>query len=188
MDYVTFHFIFGIGIHVNYTQIHTIIIQFITSQWRIHNFTDSSGGSRISQRGVRQLQRWRLLFLSISPQNCMKLKKFGPRGWGARPWQPALDLPMDRVPAPKWLGRGASTHYLKIFLPKTAWKKGIFLPTEVGGGHASLVFHFESEFFLHFNLQNHMFAQNFTTWARGVQSFAWSLSRIGVGGNCNDTD
>ena len=35
-----------------------------------------------------------LLFCPNFPENCMKMKEFGPRGGGARPWRPPLDPPM----------------------------------------------------------------------------------------------
>ena len=57
---------------------------------------DISGGSRIFPRGVRQLPKV-LLFFNFVPENCMKMKEFGPPGGGARPWRPPLDPPMDIV-------------------------------------------------------------------------------------------
>ena len=41
--------------------------------------SESSGGSRIFPRGVRQLPKV-LLFFNFVPENCMKMKEFGPRG------------------------------------------------------------------------------------------------------------
>ena len=53
----------------------------------------SSGGSRIFPGGGRQLPKV-LLFFNFVPENCMKMKEFGPPGGGARPWRPPLDPPM----------------------------------------------------------------------------------------------
>ena len=49
-----------------------------------------SGGSKIFQRRGRQSPRWEpnLLFGQKFPKNCMKMKEFGPRGGGVRPWRP----------------------------------------------------------------------------------------------------
>ena len=49
----------------------------------------SSGGSRMSQRECANCKGGgaNLFLLPIFPKNCMKLKKFGPRG-GARRWHP----------------------------------------------------------------------------------------------------
>ena len=61
--------------------ISTIIL--IHLQWRIQDFP----------KGVRQLPKV-LLFFNFFPENCMKMKEFGPPG-GARPWcPPPLDPPM----------------------------------------------------------------------------------------------
>ena len=38
-----------------------------------------------------------LLFLPIFPKNCMKLKKFGPRGGGRASLVPHLDPPMEII-------------------------------------------------------------------------------------------
>ena len=46
-----------------------------------------SGGSRIFQTGVLQLPTLLLCF-KIFAENCMKMKDFGPRGGGTRPWRP----------------------------------------------------------------------------------------------------
>ena len=53
----------------------------VPPQWRIQDFPDMGGGGR-------QLPRWgsNLLFVQIFTQNCMKMKKFGPRE-GACPWR-----------------------------------------------------------------------------------------------------
>ena len=50
--------------------------------------TKSSGGSRISQTGGGanfQGGGANLLFNQIFPENCMKMKEFGPRGEDTRP-------------------------------------------------------------------------------------------------------
>ena len=52
-----------------------------------------SGGSRIFPRGVRQLPKV-LLFFNFVPENCMKMKEFGPPG-GRVPGVPPLDPPMS---------------------------------------------------------------------------------------------
>ena len=63
----------------------------------------TSGGSRISQRRGRQSQGGgaKLLFDQKFCKICMKMKEFGPRGGGARPWRPPLDPPMLTIPISK---------------------------------------------------------------------------------------
>ena len=55
-----------------------------------------SGGSRIFPSGGRQLPKWvcEPIFLA---ENCMKMKEFGPRGGGVRPWCPPLDPPLQEA-------------------------------------------------------------------------------------------
>ena len=48
------------------------------------------GGANFQSGGAN------LLFGQIFTQNCMKMKEFGPRGGGARPWRHPLDPPMPR--------------------------------------------------------------------------------------------
>ena len=57
-----------------------------------------SGGSRISQKRVRQPLKWgggaNRLFDQFFPKNCMKMKEIGLGGGGARPCRIPLDPPM----------------------------------------------------------------------------------------------
>ena len=55
-----------------------------------------SGGSRISQRGVRQLQRWgrQPIIFANFPQKLNEIEEIWTEGGGARPWRPPLDPPM----------------------------------------------------------------------------------------------
>ena len=52
-----------------------------------------------TRRGVPtpQVGGANLLFCPIFTENCMKMKEFGPRGGGARPWHPPLDPPMEML-------------------------------------------------------------------------------------------
>ena len=66
-----------------------------------------SGGSRISQRGVRQLQRWgrQPIIFANFPQKLHEIEEIWiKRGGGARPWRPPLDPPMilDYSSLSKW--------------------------------------------------------------------------------------
>ena len=67
-------------------------------------FVHISGGSRISPRRGRQLPRGgrQHMILPIFPENCMKLKEFGPPGGGARPKfyyvDPPLHIKLDVIP------------------------------------------------------------------------------------------
>ena len=54
-------------------------------QWRIQDFPE--GGAPTSEGGGRQPIIW-----PIFPKNCMKMKKFWPRG--GRPLRPTLDPPL----------------------------------------------------------------------------------------------
>ena len=51
--------------------------------WRIQDFPE--GGAPTPKMG---------LFFQLFAENCMKMKEFGPKGGGARPWRPPLDPPM----------------------------------------------------------------------------------------------
>ena len=55
-----------------------------------------SGGSRISQRGVRQLQRWghQPIIFAKFPQKLHEIEEIWTERGGARPWRPPLDPPM----------------------------------------------------------------------------------------------
>ena len=65
----------------------------------ILNAESFSGGSRISQRRVRQLQRWgaNLLFLPIFPKTAWNWRNLDWEGGGGGmcPWHPTLDPPME---------------------------------------------------------------------------------------------
>ena len=67
--------------------IHTCICLKRTAiQWRIQDFPE---GGAPTLGGGRQP-----IICLIFPENCMKMKKFWPRGGGARPWRPPLDPPL----------------------------------------------------------------------------------------------
>ena len=53
----------------------------------------ASGGSRIFPGGGPPTPKSAIIFQFFA-ENCMKMKEFGPPGWGARPWRPPLDPPM----------------------------------------------------------------------------------------------
>ena len=69
-----------------------VVLSFVTLkalidlfQWRIQDFPQ--GGAPTPKSAI---------IFQFFPENCMKMKEFGPRGGGggARPWRPPLDPPM----------------------------------------------------------------------------------------------